>query len=364
MEKFDRRLFLQRSLMVGAGLLLPPQYSSLHASVLKDEKIKEENAKYIFNFSSPYYTSKNLTTPHVHIEIKELIERYTNNKVYVKIHDRGERGIGSPLSSSVKHGVSQGALISVSNLVPMIPELDILNIPFWSAGDDEYLRLIKSKLWTERILQKTENNNLKVLLHYLVGARTATSTKKYGKLIKSPEDFEGVKFRIPGSKSLEVFYKLTKALPLNLPWRLTSKAASLGRFEALDPAVIGLYAGPGGLNKELGIISEIESVHDGWVAIGNLDFIESLDHKTRIQFLDAFEEIQALQIKSYQNSKNYCIQEFKKLGVKVYTPSNKEKEILSNAFGHTNPVWEPVKKTLLGSNGLAIFDEFYKVVHG
>jgi len=364
MEKFNRRLFLQRSLMVGAGLLLPPQLAPIYASTLKDEKIKEENAKYIFNFSSPYYTSKNLTTPHVHIEIKELIERYTNNKVYVRIHDRGERGIGSPLSSSVKHGVSQGALISVSNLVPMIPELDILNIPFWSANDKEYLRLIKSKIWKDRILQKTEKNNIKVLLHYLVGARTATSTKKYGKLIKSPEDFEGLKFRIPGSKSLELFYKLSKAIPMNLPWRLTSKAASLGRFEALDPSIIGLYAGPGELNKELGVISEIESVHDGWVAIGNNDFIESLDPKTRIQLLDAFEEIQVLQIKSYQDSKNYCIQEFKKLGVDVYTPSYKEKEILSKAFGHTNPVWKPVKKRLLGSNGLAIFDEFYKVVHG
>ena len=54
----------------------------------------------------------------------------------------------------------------------------------------------------------------------------------------------------------------------------------------------------------------------------------------------------------------------KKFWVKVYTPNKKEKEILSNAFGHTNPVWEPVKKRLLGSNGLAVFDDFYKVVHG
>ncbi len=364
MKILDRRLFLAQSLVIGICLLLSTQISFVYASYLKDEKLKEENAKYIFNFSSPYYTSKNLTTPHVHIEIKDLIEKYTNGKVYVKIHDGGKRGIGSSLSNSVKYGVSEGALISVSNLVPMIAELDILNIPFWSASESEYLRLIKSKMWHDRILKKTEKSNIRVLFHYLVGARTATTTKNYGKLIKAPEDFDGVKFRIPGSKSLETFYKLAKAVPLKFPWRLTSKAAAAGRFEALDSSVVGLYSGPENLNKTLGTISEIESVHDGWVAIGNLDFIESLDEKTRIQFLDAFEEIQALQVKSYHNSKNHCIQEFKKLGVNVYTPNKKEKEILSNAFGHTNPIWEPVKKRLLGTNGLVIFDDFFKAVHG
>jgi len=35
-----------------------------------------------------------------------------------------------------------------------------------------------------------------------------------------------------------------------------------------SPSVIGLYAGPEALNKELGIISEIELVHDGWSSFG------------------------------------------------------------------------------------------------
>ncbi len=334
------------------------------ASDLKEEKQKEKLAKYVFNFSSPYFTSEHLTTPHAHLEIKQLIETYTKNKVFVKIHDGGVNGIGSELSKSVSFGFSQGALLSVSNLAPMAPEVDILNIPFWSSGETEYLRLFNSKLWEKHVLSNMKSDKIQVLFPYVVGARTATSTRRYGKLIKSPEDFVGIRFRVPGSKSLRVFYELTKAKPISIPWKHCAKTAHGGRYDALDPSVVGLYSGPGYLNKELGIISEIESVHDGWVAIGNTGFIESLDSKTRIQFLDAFKEIQVEQLKLYKRSKVFCAEEFAKLGTKIYTPTPKEKKVLSDLFGHTNPAWEPVKKRFLGNNGIAIFDKLYKIAMG
>ncbi len=329
-----------------------------------EEARKEKLAKYVFIFSSPYDTEKFETTPHAHREIKEVIERVTNNKIYVKIHDKGIDGTGSSLTNSVKFNQSQGALLSVSNLVPRVPEFDILNIPFWSSGEAEYMRLFNSVLWDRHVMSKTQRFKLKILMPYVVGARTATSTKKYGKLIKTPEDFEGITFRIPGSKSLGVFYDLTKAIPVTVRWEACARTARKGRYDALDPSVAGLFSGPGDLRNELGIISEIESVYDGWVAIGNSEFIESLDPKTKTQFYDAFREIQEKQLKLYENSKKFCVKEFAKLGVKIYTPTSKEKEALATAFGHTNPAWEAVKKNLLGKDALKIFDELYKVARG
>ena len=341
-----------------------PGLSKAFADHLKEEKKKEKHAKYVFSFSSPYFTSNAISTPHAHMEIKKLIETYTHNKIFVKIFDGGINGIGTSLANSVKFGVSQGALISVANLAPMIPEVDILNIPFWSSNEHEYIRLFNSLAWEKHVLSKMVKYKLKVLFPYVVGARTATSTKKYGKLIKHPKDFEGVRFRIPGSKCLAVFYKLVKAKPQNIAWKLCARTAQRGRYEALDPSVIGLYAGPEGLNKELGIISQIELVHDGWVAIGNTDFIASLDPETRTQFFDAIKDIQTLQVESYHQAKNYCSQELKKLGVKIYTPTSMEKNILAKSFGHSHPEWDHMKKRLLGDNGMKIFDHFYKIAKG
>jgi len=368
MKPINRRTFLNYSLnaSISFSLLSSPIWTPCQALAkdIKEDQKKEKLAKYTFNFSSPYFTENFKTTPHAHNEIKNLIEKHTKNKVYVKIHDGGSKGIGSSLSNSVRFGLSQGALLSMSNLSPMVNEVDILNVPFWSASAKEYVRLINSKAWEKYVLSKTKKYNFKVLFSYVVGARTASSLKKYGKTIKSPEDFVGVRFRIPGSKSLAVFYKLTKARPSKNSWGRCARAARAGRFEALDPSIIGLYAGPDGLNKEIGIISEIESVHDGWVALGNNDFIESLDTKTRVQFFDAIEEIKLEQVKLYQNSREFCIQKFNKLGTTIYTLTKQEKDILAKTFGHTNPAWNPVKKSLLGDNGMAIFDELFKVAKG
>jgi len=362
MKTLSRRSFLKYSAGAGAGLLLPSLLAS--AETIKEEKQKEKLARYHFNFSSPYFTSKHLTTPHAHAEIKQLVESHTHNNVYVRIHDGGKMGIGTSLASSVRFNESQGALISVSNISPLINEFDTLNIPFWSANDEEYIRLFNSQPWKKYVTSKAPAFNIKVLFHYVVGARTATATHLYGKLIKSPEDFNGVRFRIPGSSSLGVFYKLARAKPIDIPWGLCARTARKGRFDALDPSVIGLYSGPEDLNRELSVISKIESVHDGWLAIGNTDFIDALDPKTRIGFLDAFAEIQSLQAKLCKKAENFCSKAFAELGTKIYTPTPQEKAVLSESFGHHHPAWEPVKKRLLGENGMTVFDEFYKAAKG
>ena len=364
LNAINRRAFVEYSLGVGAGFLLTGQLAKHDPAVAEDaneERKKEALASYSFSFSSPYYTSNHETTPHAHREIKRLVEQYTNNKVHVKLHDGGSMGIGSALANSVRYGLTDGALLSASNLSPLVNEFDVLNIPFWSANEDEYVRLFSSSAWDKYVLSKTSSYKLRVLFPYVVGARTAASTKQYGKRIVAPEDFAGLEFRIPGSKSLGVFYQLAKANPRAIPWRLCAKTARKGRYQALDPSTIGLYSGPDGLNKELGVISEIETVHDGWVAIANTEFIESLDPETRTQFLDSFQEIQSEQVKLFQQAKNFCTQEFAKLGTEIYTPTQQEKNVLAESFGHTNPAWLPVKKRLLGDDGIRVFDELSKI---
>ena len=353
----DRREFLKYSTGV-TGLALLPE------AIFADEKNKQKLAKYTFKFSSPYKTGDYKATPHAHLEIKQLIEKYTNNNIYVEIRDNGIDGIGSSLANSVIHGLTDCALISVSNLSPRIPELDILNIPFWSASPKEYSALCSSGVWQKHVLAKFEKYNYYPLLHYVVGARTATSTKQYGKRIVAPKDFVDVLFRIPGSTSLKFFYRLTKARTQSIGWGLTAKLARANRFQALDPATTGLYAGPDGLRYEIGIISEIESVHDGWIALADLNFINALDSITKTQFLMAWEEIRQAQLLQYENATKFCSDEFKKLSTKIYQPTQHEKDVLANAFGHERVEWERVKKHLLGEDGMLIFDEMYKAAKG
>ncbi|WP_199406702.1 hypothetical protein [Chromobacterium sp. ATCC 53434] len=67
---------------------------------------------------------------------------------------------------------------------------------------------------------------------------------------------------------------------------------------------------------------------------------------------------------AFQDARKYCIQEFAKLGVRIYTPTQQEHTALATAFGPANHAWAPVKTALLGPNGMAIFDELYKAAIG
>ncbi|MCX4026245.1 hypothetical protein H0A36_15085 [Endozoicomonas sp. SM1973] len=358
----NRRSAIKYLLTVSASLNpILAAFSSTDPLLLKEEQKKAKLAKYIFNFASPYFSDKYLTTPHAHHEIKQLIEQYTHNQVYVAIHDGGSFGIGSALSSSVIYGQVQGALLSISNLTPRAPALDIINIPFWCASAEGYQRLVNSNIWRQHVLSQAAH--VTVLFHYVVGSRTASSTRIYGKTIKSPGDLNDVRFRVPASESLLHFYQMAGAKPTSILWGLAAKTARLNRYDALDPSVIGLYSGPDELNKEIGVISEIESVHDGWVAIANNHFIQSLDKSTRLAFFDAIEEIRHKQFLLYQRSYNHCRQIFSQMGVNIYQPSIQEKEAFKLVFGHQRKEWNSIKEKLLGPKWSSIFQQLVEVTY-
>ena len=60
--------------------------------------------------------------------------------------------------------------------------------------------------------------------------------------IMTPGDLQGVKFRVPGSKMLQQFYRMGGANPTPVAWGETPSAIKQGVADALDPAVGALYA--------------------------------------------------------------------------------------------------------------------------
>ncbi|MFT5594983.1 MAG: TRAP-type C4-dicarboxylate transport system substrate-binding protein [Oceanicoccus sp.] len=367
MQDRTKRAFLQHCLKLGIGSILSGgmfPYDGAWASNIENEQRKQQLAKYQFNFNSPYFTSSHEYTAHAHHEIKQIIEETTKHQIHVQINEGGINGIGSRLVNGVSYHRYQGALLSASNLSPKIKELDLLNIPYWSASTENYIRLINSSIWQKHVLDKAAQHKIKIMFHYLIGERTATTIKSYKHTFKSPEDFNNVQFRVPNSNNLRHMYKIANAQPLDIHWGLCAENARQGRYQALDPSIIGLYSGPDNLKQEIGSISKVETVHDSWIAIANTDFIDALDSKVKVQFLDALQLIQAKQFEQYQKANQLCEAAFIKQGTLIYTPTKNELQAFERKFGHENPIWDQAKKELLGENGIALFDQFVKAAKG
>ncbi len=313
----------------------------------------EAKAEHVMVFGSPYDSNNWRFSPHMHQEFKKSVQELSGGRIFVKIKDNGSVGIGPKLMVAIARGQVSAGLVSMSNLSPVAKELDILNIPFWSADNEPYINLVKSPIWKSLVLDKIKaQGKIEVLFHYAVGARTATSVKSYNKLIKRPDDLKGVVFRVPASKTLGVFYRLAGATPRKLAWGITADSARRGMFEALDPGIIGLYNGPGNLKDEIAYISRIHSVHDGWCAVVSQEWLKSVPPDLKEVLATASQQTFEKQVQRTAEITEDCVKYFELMGAKVYTPNQDEMQEWIEQCGHMRPEWRDVKKEILGDSKL------------
>ncbi|WP_194866549.1 TRAP transporter substrate-binding protein [Pseudoalteromonas sp. PPB1] len=314
-------------------------------------------ARYKLIFASPYNSELWLSSPHMHQQLKHNIEDFSNGKICVEIRDKGSQGVGHDLAVQVSRGVIQGALLSVSNLSPIVPKLDILNIPFWAAESQAYLNLITSDLWQQQVTEQIRaQGDVAILLYHLPGARTLTSTRQYGKLLKTPSDIIDVVFRVPVSQVLRQFYQLCGTTPVQVAWHKAAMLAANKRFDALDPSVTGLYDGPNGLNQHIGAVSLINSVQDGWVSVINQRWLKSLPRKLRIAVWEGAEKTFVQHLSMARQAALYCQRGLLRNGATIYYPSADEMASWQEIGGYQRREWHATKVALLGK--LSAFDAF------
>ncbi|RRS10460.1 TRAP transporter substrate-binding protein DctP [Pseudoalteromonas sp. J010] len=345
----NRRQFLQASFAVGASLLLSERAKASSESDL-EEKVKRQRALYTLRLASPYPIYQSEFIPHMHVEFKSLVERFTNGKVYVDIHHNGVLGSGRELMAAVTRGQVEAILISVSNLSRAAPALDILNIPFWASANQAFLNLICSPQWQSMVIDPiNQQGKLTVLIHHIVGARTLTSTKHFNRLINLPEKLEGVVLRVPASKVLHHFYNMTPANVVDVPWAKVAKMARTDHIDVMDPSVIGLFAGPDKLRHQIAHVSLIESVPDAWVTVANQKWLNNLPNKIKLEIQEAGLQTFRAHVAQIEQRQQRCKRALMALGAKIYHLNEDEKQDWQQRFGHHNAQWNDIKRELLGS---------------
>lgn len=328
--------------------------SGFSNSILGDEQAieheKQRKAHYLLQFASPYPSAEASYIPHMHQTFKRNIEHFSKGRIFVDIIDAGKLGIGTELMAAVSRGQVSGALISVSNLSRALPILDILNIPFWASEDQAYLNLVTSTYWRQNVLNVIKQNSpLEVLFHYVVGARTLSATKKFGRTFRLPNELHDVIVRVPASRVLAQFYRMTPANVVEVPWSKVAEMARAGHIDVIDPGVVGLFAGPDNLRDHIGAISTLKSVPDAWVNVINQDWLRKLPRSLQEAVTIAAEETFKTHLKTVHETYERCLSQFVQSSVQIYHPNDNEKAVWSQQFGHHNPVWHGIKRELLGS---------------
>jgi len=326
------------------------------AQTAQEERDREKSAKAVMNLATEYVIGATRYYPIMQLNLKENIQNFTGGEVYVKLSPGGVLGKGGQLASKVQSNTIQAAQHSVSNFAPYAPAVDLINIPYWSNTNQKFTNLVTSKVWQEEVHKRVRERGFEILLYLVLDPRTAASRKGFGKVIKTPDDVKGMKFRVPGSKILQQFYRLAGANPTPVAWGETPTAIKEGVADGLDPSLVALYAA--GFKDLLETVSFIKSVEDAQVYSCNLQWLNGLSKGAQAGIRMAADVTFQQNLAQVPASRGFAMAEMAKAGVKFYTPTDAELGKWKEAAGAQRPEWNELKTSLAGS--VAKFEEFRK----
>ena len=319
------------------------------AQTAKEESDRERAADHVMTIATAYVMTADRSYPIMQLDFKENIQNATNGKVYVKLAPGGQLGAGGALVQKVQGGTIQAAQHSLSNFVPFAPVVDLINMPYLCGSNQRFVNLVNSDHWKTTVNPLVEAKGFKPLYYVVIDPRVVAVRKGGEGPVKTPSDLEGVKFRVPGSKMLQQYYRMVGANPTPVAWGETPSAIKQGVADALDPSVGALYVF--GFKDILSHVTFTRAVPDSQVYSCNAEWFNALpaDVQEGIEF--------ASEITSQQNlakvpaARNFAMAELRKSGVEFYSPTADELAQWEAAGGYQRSEWDTFKTDLAGSMG-------------
>jgi TRAP-type C4-dicarboxylate transport system substrate-binding protein len=326
------------------------------AQTAKEEREREKAADHTMIIATAYVLGASRSYPIMQLDFKENIQNATNGKIYVKLAPGGQLGAGGALAQKVQGGTIQAAQHSLSNFAPFAPVVDLINLPYFCGANQRFVNLVNSKAWKDEVHPKVEAKGFKALFYVVIDPRVVAVRKGGSGAVMTPADLKGVKFRVPGSKMLQQYYRLVGANPTPVAWGETPSAIKQGVADALDPAVGALYVF--GFKDILSHVTFTRAVPDSQVYSCNYEWFKGLpgDVQEGIEF--------ASEVTSQQNlakvpaARAYAMSELSKSGVQFHSLSDAQLAEWKAAGGYQRSEWDAFKTELAGSmNAFAKLEE-------
>ncbi len=326
------------------------------AQTAQEEREREKAADHTMTLATAYVLGASRSYPILQLDLKENIQNATNGKVYVKLAPGGQLGAGGALAQAVQGGTIQCAQHSLSNFAPFAPAVDLINLPYFCGANQRFTNLVNSDAWKSEVHPKVEASGFKALFYVVIDPRVV-AVRKGGNKVITPGDLSGVKFRVPGSKMLQQYYRMVGANPTPVAWGETPSAIKQGVADALDPSVGALFVF--GFKDILSHVTFTQAVPDSQVYSMNLEWFNGLpsDVQEGIEF--------AGEITTQQNlakvpaARAYAMAELTKAGVEFHSLSEDQLAEWKEAGGYQRSEWDQFKTELAGS-----MDVFAKLEEG
>lgn len=170
----------------------------------------------------------------------ERVAERTGGKIAVQVFPAAQLGHDNDTIEQIKLGAEMICITNPGGVAPSeVPDLSVLDGPYLYDSLDDYRRLVRSDWFKSQEAQLEQKAGLKILAaNWLFGVRHVLTDKP----IRTPEDFKGLKIRIP---PLEMWVETFKALGANaqtINFGETYTALSSGVVDAVESPLESIYA--------------------------------------------------------------------------------------------------------------------------
>ncbi|MEM7777079.1 MAG: TRAP transporter substrate-binding protein [Pseudomonadota bacterium] len=359
LESTERRNFLKltsagaftTALVAGGAGVLSSEKAI--AQTQKEERERQRAAKHTMTIATAYVLGASRSYPIMQLDFKENIQNATDGKVYVKLAPAGQLGAGGALAQKVQGGTIQAAQHSLSNFAPFAPVVDLINLPYFCGANQRFVNLVNSDAWKKQVDPKIAAKGFKALYYVVIDPRVVAVRKGGAGAVLSPADLKGVKFRVPGSKMLQQYYRLVGANPTPVAWGETPSAIKQGVADALDPAVGALFVF--GFKDILSHVTFTQAVPDSQVYSCNLEWFNGLPKDVQDGIMFASEVTAHQNLAKVPAARSYAMSELTKSGVEFHSLSKDQLAKWQEAGGYQRSAWDSFKTELAGS--MDVFNE-------
>jgi TRAP-type C4-dicarboxylate transport system substrate-binding protein len=316
------------------------------AQTAMEEREREKAAEHTMTLATAYVLGASRSYPIMQLDLKENIQNASSGKVYVKLAPGGQLGAGGALVQKVQSGTIQVAQHSLSNFAPFASAVDLINMPYFCGSNQRFTNLVTSDAWKSEVHPKVEASGFKPLFYIVIDPRVV-AVRKGGNMVLTPGDLSGVKFRVPGSKMLQQYYRMVGANPTPVAWGETPSAIKQGVADALDPSVGALYVF--GFKDILSHVTFTQAVPDSQVYSMNLEWFNSMPADVQDAIMEAGEITAHQNLAKVPSARNYAMAELRKSGVEFHSLSDDQLGEWQAAGGYQRPEWDEFKMELAGS---------------
>jgi len=267
--------------------------------------------------------------------LKQLAEERTNGRVVVELYPSGQLMNDEQSLEQLPRNTIQLIAISLTKLVSYDPRFQIVDLPFLFDSEEAVLRFWDGEAG-QMLGSSLEKANLKFLGVWTNGFKHFASNKK---LLRTPEDFKGLKFRTQAGKVLEQQFNLLGAGSVTLPFSEVYTALQQGTIDGIENTFVDIYGQNFFEVAKYLTLSSHGRLDYGLVT--NQTFWNELPDDIRSTLEEVFAEVTAKEREIARGLGNQYFEEMKDKFAEIYEPTPADIELFKQAM---QPLYDDFKK--------------------